>query len=270
MKFQFIEKFYESLGWDEEDPDDPTTVAPDLEELPQTSDDQMAFGVVEDSGKPDGAAVLTQVMPWVHCREYFNDYLFYHFADKHEGTIYGFDPAYYDIYPESLVLLVKVPLNANNYVRPIEESISELESTYGCNSFIHVVSDTIIMVDFDRKWINNPVLFSLFTREIRWGVLLWQRSYNYSLKYSVERLCSSEHGTNFYQDPGCYSRRIPADPLNADTIPLVRDLFSISTMEITEKYMRNGESEYRFHNFGFCKYLQCEHKQIVRDSDSGS
>jgi hypothetical protein len=214
--------------------------------------------------------LVRPLTPWFRCREFFNDYLFWHFADKHEGRIYGFDPTKYDILSKNLVLLVKISyLDASDFARTIENSIHELESIYGCNSYVHVIADSTIMVDFDRKWINNPVLFSLFTREVRWGVLLGQNYYNNSYRYSEPRLKSSERRTNFYEAAGIYWGKIPADPLSKSIIPVVKDLFSMSAVKIAVRYLTDSKNEYRFHNFGFCEYLKREHSQIARNSDSG-
>jgi hypothetical protein len=272
MNFLFEETFIEEDLWDEDGNVDEDVdasgklIAPHLDELPQTSIDRMAIGVAK-CGLDN--ILVEPLTPWFHCREFFNDYLFYYFADKHEGQIYGFDPAEYQLLPKNLVLLVKISQDFSNFAGAIENSIHELESIYGCNSYVHVITDSIIMVDFDRKWINNPVLFSIFTREVRWGVLLGQDRYKQESKYNKDRLRTPEHRTNFYEAHGLYFDKIPADPLSENIIPVVKNLFDMSAVKIADRYLTDSDNEYRFHNFGFCEYLKREHKQIVRDGDSG-
>lgn len=168
-----------------------------LVEIDQTSEDLMAIGV------PEGEAIKN-FTPWFHCREFFNDYITYYYLKK-TYKIYGFNlPPIEGVinHWNNMILLVRVHNKrySNKVLKEVTKVVEDLEKEALGEMFSTVELDDDrkhLIINFNRYWVLNPYLFSLFTREVRWGYLIATKKYVEPDRWDYSKLKNTEKSINF-------------------------------------------------------------------------
>lgn len=169
-----------------------------LLEITQTSEDLMAIGVPTEEG------TIRNLTSWFHCREFFNDYIYY-YSGNILYEIYGFNlkPIANDIinHWEDMVLLVRVHNRkySNRVLKEVTKKVEDLEKEALGEMFSTIELDDDrkhLIIKFNSFWKKNTYLFSLFTREVRWGYLIATKKYVELDRWDYNKLKSSERGTN--------------------------------------------------------------------------
>ena len=204
---------------------------PRLAEIDQTSKDLMAIG------KPTGEKQYTNYTPWCHCREFFNDLITYYY-NRVAYTIFGFDlkEMQEDIvdYWDTMVLLVRVHNKkySDKILKEITNTVLKLETEAfgGQESTIELDDDRKhVVINFAKFWVRNPYLFSLYTREVRWGYMVATKLYTDDQKYNVGVLKYPERNTNLIDGdiPITYNSKIINYISKIPVLPHSESLFYI-------------------------------------------